>query len=208
MKKTTFDPRRLYRWCGVALLAGGIIHFTGTDALAAESGWRPIYDNIMLWVNFFILMFVLVKYGRQPFMNFLRGRQEEVADELTRLQERKSEMDVQIQKTRQMVEASAERFRILKDRIIQEGERKKQKIIDDAKIKSRNIIEMEKQKIDHQIVVARNQFMAALVDAAVAVAMNRLPSEIRNEDHQRLLDNFMTGLAATHNHKEINRFSP
>ncbi len=195
MKQNIFI-RRLHRFCGIAVLAWGCIGLTVTDALAAGPGWRPLYDSVMLWINFFILVFVLVKYGRQPFMNYLKGQQEEVADELTRLQKQKNQMDAQIQKTRQAIEESSQRFKTLKERIIKDGERRKKQIIEDAKMQSQNIIEIEKQKADNQIIAAKNQFMAELVDAAVAAAMNRMPAVIRNEDHQRLTEQFMNGLAA------------
>ena len=69
-----------------------------TSAAAAGSGWRPIYDNVMLWVNFFIFVFLAVKFGKKPLLNFLQGQKDEVADQIHRLQKEKNAMEAENQK--------------------------------------------------------------------------------------------------------------
>ena len=81
-------------WLCCFIMAGTLsIHFLGFDALAAEGsgGWRPIYDEVLLWLNFGILVFVFIKYGRAPLMNFLRGRKEKIAREIERIEEKKKQ---------------------------------------------------------------------------------------------------------------------
>jgi len=188
------SSKTLSRFCGYLLSALLGIHMLSTTAVAAGSGWRPIYDEIMLWINFFILVFFIVKYGKKPFMNFLKGRTDEVAKEIHRLQKQKNAIDAKISKTNQMIEDSSKKFEQIKSRIINEGERTKQKIIEDAKTQSKKIIELEKLKAENRIVQAKNEFMAELVDAASMLAQKRLPSEITNQDHQELLNLFLSNI--------------
>ena len=103
-------------------------------------------------------------------------------------------IDAKISKTNQMIEDSSAKFEQIKARIINEGERAKQKIIEDAKTQSKKIIELEKLKVENRIVQAKNQFMAELVDAASALAQNRLPAEITDQDHQQLLNLFLSNI--------------
>ncbi len=44
-----------------------------TEAMAAEASgdWRSTYDTVMMWINFGILAFVIVKFGREPMKDVL-----------------------------------------------------------------------------------------------------------------------------------------
>jgi F-type H+-transporting ATPase subunit b len=193
-KKPTTSQRSI-RLCGYIIVIIFCIHLMSSAAFAGDAPWRPMYDKIMVWINFFILVFVAVKYGKKPFLNFLQGQTDEIAGEIHRLQKQKNTIDAQIGKTKQMTESSSIRFEKIKTRIIEEGERTKNKIIEDAKIQSKKIIELGKIKADNQIIQAKNQFMAEMVDQASKLAQKQLPAEITNQDQQQMLDHFISNIA-------------
>ncbi len=177
--------------CALLLVLGG------TDALAADTsgGWRPTYDLIMVWVNFAILAFVLVKYGKDPIMDFLRGRKAELAREIGDIEEKKKSVMAKITDTYRILDESDARFAKLKEKIVQQGERKKQEIIEDAQEQSRLILEMTKQKIESRITQAKATFRAELIDAAVERAMERLPKEVTEEDDRKLIEQYLASTA-------------
>ena len=74
----------------VAACALGLF-LAASEVLAAEnaSSWRPTYDLVLMWVNFGIIVFIIVKYARKPLVNFLKGQKEEVDRKLTRLKKKK-----------------------------------------------------------------------------------------------------------------------
>ncbi len=185
----------LKRLCGSTATAMLGILLLSTTAAAADPGWRPIYDQIMLWINFFIFVFLAVKFGKKPLLNFLQGQKDEVADQIHRLQKQKNALEAKIKKTQTMVEDSSARFEQIKSRIMEDGERSKQKIIEEAKVQSKNIIEVEKLKATTQIAQAKDQFMSELVDEASSLALNRLPAEINDSDHNKLLDVFLSNIS-------------
>lgn len=166
-----------------------------TSAAAADAGWRPVYDKIMVWVNFFIFVFLVVRYGRKPLMNFLQGQKDEVADNINQLQKQKNSLETKISKTRQMINDSISRYEQIKQRIMEDGERIRQKIIEDAMAQGKNIIEQEKLKATHQISQAKSMFMSELTDEASELALKRLPAEINDADHSKLLDMFVSNLS-------------
>jgi len=184
---------RLFFGCSFAAMAGILI--LSTSAFAGEHGWRLIYDEVMLWINFFILAFILVKYGRGPLMNFLKGQKDEVADQIHRLQKQKNALEAKIKKAQSMIEDSSIRFDKIKSRIIEDGERAKLQIIEDAKAQSKNIIKMEKLKATNQIAQAKEMFISEVVDEASALAHKKLPSEITDSDHNNLLDLFLSNIS-------------
>jgi F0F1-type ATP synthase membrane subunit b/b' len=128
-------------------------------------------------------------------MNFLQGQKDEVADNINRLQKQKNSLETKITKTRQMINDSVARYEQIKQRIMEDGERTRQKIIDDAMIQGKNIIELEKLKATHQISQAKSMFMSELTDEASELALKRLPAEINDADHGKLLDMFVSHLS-------------
>jgi len=174
-----------------------LIHLFAPGALASDQGLRPVYDEVMLWINFFILLFFIIKFGKRPFMNFLAGQKEEISDKIQRLQKQKTALEAKIKKTESMITESSSRFEQIKERIIKDGEKAKQKIIDNAKEQSKTIIELEKLKASTQITSAKDLFLSELVDEATALALERLPSLITDKDHKKYMDLFLSNLSQT-----------
>lgn len=169
------------------------LHFLGHDALAAEksSGWRPMYDLSLRWINFGIIAFLIVKYGKTPIMNFLRGQKDKLEQEINQLENEKEDAKAKIKETLKTVDESEVRFSELKDRIIQQGEKKKTEIIESAQNQSKMMLEDGKRRIDTYFLQAKNEFRAELIDRAMDMAMERLPREVTPEDNDKFTRIFL-----------------
>ncbi|MGD8980872.1 MAG: ATP synthase F0 subunit B [Desulfobacterales bacterium] len=169
------------------------LHFLGHDALAAEksNSWRPMYDLILRWINFGIIAFVIVKYGKTPIMNFLRGQKDKLAQEINQLENEKKDATAKVMETLKSVDESEVRFADLKDRIIQQGEKKKTEIIESAQNQSKMMLEDAKRRIDSHFLQAKNEFKAELIDIAMDMAMGRLPEVITPEDNDKFTRLFL-----------------
>jgi len=176
-------------------LAGIIsFHLCGQDVWAAENagGWRSTYDIILKWINFIILAFVLVKFGRVPLMNFLQGKKENLAREIKQIEDEKAGLKGKIMETSKIIDESKIRFGELKERIVRQGEKKKEAIIQTAEDQSKMMLEDAKRRIDTYFMQAKNKFKAELIDRAFDLAMERLPKEITAEDNQKLTAEYLT----------------
>ena len=173
----------------------------GTEASAANNSddWRPTFDLVMRWLNFGIIVFILVKYARTPIKDFLLSRREEVAREIEIVEEKKEAANKKIQDAARMLDESEVRFARVKERIIIEGETKKQKLIEDAKQESKILLESTMKKIDNQLLDAQKAFKSELVDAAISLAMKRLPDEITTEDNQNFTNQFLASASGEKN---------
>jgi F-type H+-transporting ATPase subunit b len=170
------------------------LHFLGHDAFAAEkaSTWRPTYDLIFRWINFGIIVFLVVKYGKTPIMNFLRGQKEKLAQELKRLEDKKQGVSENIEETLKTIDESEVRFAELKERIVRQGEQKKEAIIQTAQNQSKTMLEDAKRRIDTHFIQAKNKFRAEMIDRAIDLAMERLTKEITAEDNEKLTIEYLT----------------
>ena len=172
--------------CGVGATVAVLL---GSSPAAAESGgWRPIYDVVMLWLNFGILVIALVKLLRRPLRDFFQDKQDELALAVKRIESDKQKAKKRVDEALQELEENKARLDRVRKRLHEEGERARDQIIEDARQQSRAMIDHAKRRIDSQIVQARQQFKEELVDMAVEIAMARLPQEVTDQDDRRYID--------------------
>ena len=188
----TIHYASIRRW---SILLGGLsgVPLTALFGWTAEgeASWRGAYDVIMMWINFGILAFLLVKYARAPLMNLLKGEVKKTAATLERAQEGKQQIDQKVKDTLIALEEGRERLRTIQEKIVSEGERQKQQIIESAKHESRLMLERTRLKIDYEIFQAREKVKAEFIDRAVEAVLDRLPSEITPEEQTKLIDRFI-----------------
>jgi F-type H+-transporting ATPase subunit b len=188
----TFHRRVLRR--GYILIGGlAVCPFIPVLGWAAEgqASWRATYDLVMMWVNFGILAFLLAKYVRTPLVNLLKGEAEKAAAVLKTVQEGKERVDQEVQDTMRALVNARERLRDAQEKILREGTLQRQRIIDSARSESRLLIERTRQKIDAQIAEAHQRLRSDLIDRAIAVALERIPTEITTEEQFQLVDRFV-----------------
>ena len=163
------------------------------DALAAETteDWRPLFDLIMRWLNFAIIAFVLVKFGRKPIKDYLANRREEIDYQIKQYERQKEAVAEKVQEATKILNESSDRFEQIKQRIVKDGETRKQQIIEKAQQESRMLLEGTQRRIQNQIAEARNLIRSELVESAIALAEKRLPEEITAVDEQNLIEHFM-----------------
>jgi F-type H+-transporting ATPase subunit b len=176
-----------------AFMAGFALLLFGDFAFASESAgsWRSTYDLVLRWINFGIIAFLLVKFGKKPLMDFLHSRKESLARDIELLEKEKDKANQSIKEARQQLEESIAHFAELKERIVRQGAKQKDRIIEDARIQSELMIESSKQKVKTIIQNAKNSFRAELIDAAFDLAMKKIPDEITDEDNRKLLAQYI-----------------
>jgi F-type H+-transporting ATPase subunit b len=176
----------------LVVLAAGLHLTAGTGwAEEGENTWRSTYDVVMLWVNFVILAFVGVKYGRKPLIEFLKNEGKRTAEDIEQAEQKKQRMDEEVKAMTAAAENSRERLRTLRERLIQEGEQKRLELIEAARRDSQLMLDQTRVRIEHQIFEARETLKAELVDSAIDAAIERLPSAMNTEDHSRFIERFI-----------------
>lgn len=168
------------------------LHLLVSPAFAAGEvdGWRSTYDEIMRWLNFGIFAFVIVKFARAPLADFLKGRKEEVADEINQVETRKQRAEEDVQGIVQQLEESSRRLEEIKARIVSQGEKRKEQIITDARSESEIMLNATKGKIKGQIANAKDRLRSEIIDEAIDMALKRLPDEMTDQDNENIVNEF------------------
>ena len=179
----------------IRLLAFGTLCFwslvPAVVGAAETSNWRPTYDLVMRWLNFLILAFVIIKFGRQPLLDFLTGKQAEIGTQIERIEKEKEEISAAADAARRQLEESAQRLEEIKQRIIDRGEKRKLEIIAEARQEGRHIMESAHRKVEGTILQAKNKIRQEMIDKAVGIALERLPAEITAQDNEKLFERFL-----------------
>jgi F-type H+-transporting ATPase subunit b len=180
--------------------------FTFVAAADASGFTRESYDLLMRWVNFVILVVLIVKYARRPVMTFLKDKRNEISSLIDQYEAEKKEAAEKIRESQIQLEASQERLNLIKERIVAEGQRRKEQVIADAKEESRLLLDSARLKIKGQIREAYNMIRAELIHEAAQKALLKLPGQMTQEDHERLIQQWLLAVAPAQE-KAIN-YSP
>lgn len=179
--------------CSATPLMGALL-LVAPAALAADPEWRPTYDLAMRWINFIILVAVIVKYAREPIKDFLKLKKDDVVTQISELDQEKARILDEIQTVKQKEADNRVRLNELKDRLIAQAETRKQQIIEQAKQQSTIMLEETRRKMAHRIDQATSSLKLELLDMAIEQAAAKLPRIITPEDNQRLLADYMKSI--------------
>jgi F-type H+-transporting ATPase subunit b len=184
-----FQNSRPFLVCALAFF---LVLVTASSAFASDAaGWRGTYDAVMLWVNFFILAFLLVKFLRKPLMGFLSEQKKSVEDQLEKLEKRRLSVIQEMAELNEKITARDKWLNELVEQTKMQAEQERQRLVDDARAESAMLMENAKIRIQARILEAKLQLREELLEMAMDIAINELPSIITSQDQERLLGFYM-----------------
>jgi F-type H+-transporting ATPase subunit b len=174
--------------------------FLCSPSFAAEgtSKARVIWDNIMLFFNFGILVAAFIKFGKTPLVDFLKGESKKVKEEIEIIEE-------QLHKANSLMKAEEDKFASIdekikdtREQIIALGEKEKQKIIEKAQLLARHMIEDARNEAEYRLEKAKKSYGEEMLETAVSIALRDLKSRLTQEADEdiveKMVDQFSIGL--------------
>lgn len=194
---------KIYGFAAILFFGIVISFFSYCPDVFAEgeiTSGRRIWDNIMLWVNFGILVFVFLKFAKKPLIDFLRGEGKKVEEDLNtvdgRLEDVKAVMDIESDKFKDI----DQRIEDIKKSILQMGTREKERIIEQAKANADKMIRDAKTYSKHRILAAKKALADEMVDVAISMVKDKLTKEISKDDDKKLFSRFLDNLESSEHH--------
>lgn len=180
---------------GITMLLVGLTSFLFPEgALAADPAWRPTYDLAMRWINFLLLVGVIVKYAREPIKDFLKQRKQDIVSEIESLDAEKKRVLEEIEAAKKKGDENRIRLYELRERLVAQGKARKEQIISQAKQQSAIMLEEARRKMQNQIIKAKSDLKTELLDLAMDRAVQQLPEQITDQDNQQMVDRFMQSI--------------
>lgn len=174
------------------------LHSMGISAWASETGgdWRPIYDTVLRWVNFIVLVFVIIKFGKDPIKNFFASQKAGVVEQIEEIEAEKKIVDEKMAAINRALAENNVRLAHIKEQIVKQGEKKKEQIVADAQRQSSIMLAEVERKVERMIIEAKGFLKAELIDAAVSLVEERLPELLTEEDNQKYVNQFLSNIAS------------
>lgn len=172
------------------------------EVLAADelSLGRKLWDNSLLFINFGILVFLFLKYGRKPLVDYLRGVRKDVESDLnkveTRLSHATSLRDAELDKL-EGIQAHLDKIR---EDILELGRHEKEKHIEEGKIAAENMIQHAKNYAHNKIQEAKKVVADEMIDRAFSTVERVLVREFSPKDNENVIDQFLNDLKTTKQH--------
>lgn len=161
----------------------------GSSGGGEEAAHVPIWKEY-LWkvINFGILIFILFKFARKPFQNFLKQRTELIektlneareAKELARkaLQEVEEKLKVKDQEMEKILSVAKRSGEEERERLTEEGDKLKEKILEQAKV-----------NIEYEVKHAKEALKGEAVELAMELAEKKLKEKISKKEQEKLLE--------------------
>ena len=167
---------------------------------AAEAGEREkLWTEIMLYVNFGVLVFLFLRFARKPLINFLRGEGQKIGEQIQKI-----EADVKEAKSK--MEAESERLKNIDvnltsvtESIIAAGAREKESIIERAQTLADKMVSDAKKESEFKMLAAKKRFSEEMLEAAIEITAESIKNNITKEDDDKLVNAFSSSLDSEQN---------
>ena len=182
----------------VCLLAALCLHTVASSAMASEGAEniRTIYDTVLRWLNFAILMYLLIRFGKDPIKKFFASQTAEVARKIEQIDAEKKAIEEKIADVRQALEESQSLLASMKVGIVKVGEKRREVALAEAQRHGAFLLEDVERRVDIMLLDARASVRSELVDAAITLAIEQLPELLTEADNRGLVRQFLSNVRA------------
>ncbi len=180
---------------GLGLMAVCLWAVQGEAWAAQEiSDARKIWDTVMRWVNFGILVFFFMKYGKPALAEFLQSETSKVKRTLDEINSQLAESNSRVEEESKKLEGIDEQLKHVRESILEMGEREKNRILEDARRAADQMIQGAQDESQTKLEMAKRRLNDQMVERALSLAEDKLKEAFTQEDHERLLVGFTFGL--------------
>ncbi len=164
-------------------------------AEAKETGsFRKIWDLVWIFLNFAIMVFLLVKYGRKPLVDFLARYSSDIGENLDKNKSALASAEEEYQESEKKLADLGEKIEELEELTQAQARRVREKILEEAEEGSKLIISRARDQAGLEIRKARASVKTELVEMALDEAEKKIKEQLRPEDEERIIDEYVKRL--------------
>ncbi len=186
--------RLLERKLAIVLLAGFLtsLPLIANAAEHAEEGWH----GLGLWkvINFLLLVVGLYFVWKKVLCVALDKRQADIKKAISEAARVKEEAEKAAVQYREQLANLESRLASITEELRLEGEEEKRRIIEEAKKAAERIKEQAKVSAGQEVKKAQIEIRAEVAELAVRLARDIIKGELKPEDQQRLIKDYISNL--------------
>ncbi len=155
---------------------------------------EPAWVAIARFVNFAILVGVLVYYLRAPIAAYLARRSTEIRSDLTKAAETREAASAELAAIEQKMKALPAEIEALKARGAEEIAAEEARLRQATEQERERLLEQARREIDLHLRAAERELVKQAAELTVGLASDRIKRTITDEDQRRLVDRYLAGL--------------
>jgi F-type H+-transporting ATPase subunit b len=152
---------------------------------------------VFQFVNFGILVFVILKFVRKPFGDYLKKRRDTVKskiEEAERLLREAEQAKAAYEAKLAGLEAEVEAF---KKSVMETAEAEKTRVLEEAGALAKHIREQAQLAYEQEMRGALEKIKAEVAERTIGMATERIREAFGPEDHSRMIDEFIQKVRST-----------
>jgi F-type H+-transporting ATPase subunit b len=149
------------------------------------------------FLNFGVLLFILIKFGGGAINKALRARHDQLETDLEEARKVRTAAELRYKQQEQRLANLEQELTAMRAAIRRDADNEKARLIKSAEERARSIQQETTFQLDQQVKEAEQRFRAEVAQAAVKVAEELLRRSVTPSDEQRLNQTFVSELAAT-----------
>ena len=171
---------------------------TAGTAIAADAEWeyRDEWDLAWRILNFLIIAFIIVKFGKAPIRNLLNDRSAEIDSEIKKAELSQAEAKKEYQGIIAEVSQVEDKIREIQEIILAQADSHKRRIVQEAKQMADRMLEHAKASVEFEMRKARQELHEELVDMAIQMAEEKIRKKITKKDQAHLTEKYVADLLA------------
>lgn len=177
----------------VIIVSIGIVWAGGGSAGEEHHGVTPTQIKNLIWwaINFFLLLVILYKFAREPFMNLFKSRQESIINQYNQLLQKKKEAEAKYIELQEKIKNLEKEAQEIYQNYVEQGMKEKERIIEEANAQAERIKQQAELYIAQEIEKAKAQLREEIAELSLALAEELLKKNITPEDHKNILKSFI-----------------
>lgn len=147
--------------------------------------------TLFTWITFLVLLALLSRYGWQPILEAISERENRIREDLSEAEQQRTEAEELLEQRQQALNEARAEAREIVEEGREKGEQVREDIIAEAENEAESMLESARSTIEQERREAFQSVRRDVGDLAVRLAEKILREEIDEEDHSRLIDEFM-----------------
>ena len=152
---------------------------------------RQIMNFIWFCLNFAILVYILVRFGKKPVSDALKGRIESIQNAFDDLEARRLEAEQKYAEYERKLSGIDEQAKHMLETFREQGQAEKEKIIARARDTAETIKAQAEFYVQQELVKAKTKLQAEVADMAVKMAEELIRKNLDEQDHHRLISEYL-----------------
>ncbi|MCH8928045.1 MAG: F0F1 ATP synthase subunit B [Candidatus Marinimicrobia bacterium] len=154
--------------------------------------------GLVFWstITFLLLLVILKKYLWKPLIDNLDNRERMINESIKNAEEIQKKSEESFEEYNAKLAEAREEVRKVISAGKDSAEKAKAEILEEANKRAAALIDKAKKEIEAEKTGALNEIKKVVVDISLAAAEKVIKSNIRSEDHMRLIEETMKSMAA------------